>query len=304
MTEAWVDATEDAGEVEVKGTYQDSDVFWERVHLKFAAKAPASAPKGQYKDRQVSAITNQWKDTIAREVKKFNKALLKVFNSKPTGCNEQNQVNMAVAIHLGKTSTMSYVHKEFEANDWNLYQCWKILKSHRAFLPPPVPTMENTVDMDDDGSTISSSAGSISNTSNDVESTKTNSTKSTSNTAKAVLPKTATAILPKKTKSRGPGPGAKKTKTDAAADEYKKKKAKIQEGILEVQRERQKDFKTYIKNHARTKAFEMAALGYNTFKDSDPEEANKYKFHMKNILQGNTDADADSDEEEMPPLQV
>ena len=104
LTEAWVDATEDAGEVEVKGTYQDSDVFWEIVHTKFSAKAPVSAPKGQYKDRQVSAITNQWKATIAREVKKFNKALLKVFNSKPTGCNEQNQINMAVAIHLGKTN--------------------------------------------------------------------------------------------------------------------------------------------------------------------------------------------------------
>ena len=147
LTEAWVDASEDAGEVEVKGTYQDSDVFWERVHEKFASKAPSTAPKGTYSDRQTSAVTNQWKDKISREVKKFNKALLRVFKAKPTGCNEQNQINMAVAIHLGKTS-MAYIHKEFEANDWDLYQCWLVLRTHRAFLPPPIPTLENTVEVD------------------------------------------------------------------------------------------------------------------------------------------------------------
>ena len=78
LTEAWVDASEDAGEVEVKGTYQDSDSFWQRVYDKFIAKAPSNAAKGSYKDRQITAITNQWKDKIAREVKKFNKALLRV----------------------------------------------------------------------------------------------------------------------------------------------------------------------------------------------------------------------------------
>ena len=65
LTEAWVDASEDAGEVEVKGAYQDSDVFWQRVYDKFCAKASPRAAKGSYKDRQVSAITNQWKDKIA-----------------------------------------------------------------------------------------------------------------------------------------------------------------------------------------------------------------------------------------------
>ena len=116
LTEAWIDATEDAGETEVKGTYQDSDVFWKRVYDKYVAKAPSNHAKGSYSGRQVSAMQNQWKDKLARDVKKFNKSLLRVISAKPTGCTEQNQINMAVAIHLGKTSTMSYVHKEFEAN--------------------------------------------------------------------------------------------------------------------------------------------------------------------------------------------
>ena len=63
-------------------------------------------------------------------------------------------------------------------------------------------------------------------------------------------------------RSRGPGAGAKKTRANAANEEYKKKKAKIKEGILEVQRNRQNRINAYVKNHARTKAFEMAALGY------------------------------------------
>ena len=105
-------------------------------------------------------------------------------------------------------------------------------------------------------------------------------------------------VTPKRGKSRGPG--AKKTKLLASADEYRKKKSQIQEGFLEVQKERQVDFKAFVKNHARNKAFEMAALGYKTFKDTDPEEAEKYKTHMRNIIHGNTDGDADSNE--MPPL--
>ena len=296
LTEAWIDATEDAGEEEVKGTYQDSDVFWKRVYDKYVAKAPKGHPKGSYSGRQASAVQNQWKDKLARDVKKFNKALLRVFSAKPTGCSEQNQINMAVAIHLGKTSTMSYVHKEFEANDWEFYQCWNILKTHRAFLPPSTPTEENTIEMegdeedDEEESEEVLDRSSPSNSESGVESNSTNNTK-------------AAFTTPKRARSRGPGPGAKKTKMLASADEYRKKKTKIQEGFLEVQKQRQNDFKAFVKNHARNKAFEMAALGYKTFKDSDPHEAAKYKAHMSNILRGNTDGDDNSDsDDDMPAL--
>ena len=290
LTEAWVDATEDAGEVEVKGTYQDSDVFWQRVYDKYTAKAPPNYEKGSYNGRQVTAVKNQWKDKISREVKKFNKALLRVFNARPTGCTEQNKINMAVAIQIGKTSTMSYIHKEFEANDWEYYQCWQVLKPHRAFLPPPLPTEENTVEMIDeekDGQTVASTS-----TDSLLDSVST-----TAPTNVAVV-----APVPSKGRSRGPGPGSKKTKANAINDEYKQKKAKIQEGFLEVQQQRQQDFNAFVKNHARNKAFEMAALGYKTFKDSDPEEAAKYKFHMSNIINGNTVGDEQETTVEMPSL--
>ena len=205
---------------------------------------------------------------------------------------------MAVAIHIGKTSTMSYVHKDFEANDWDLYQCWIVLRSHRAFLPPSTATEENTVELDEaieetgneDTTSISTNKGNGSDTAN-----------ATTNTAP-----TLATTTPMSARSRGPGAGAKKTRANAANEDYKKKKAKIQEGILEVQRDRQNSFNAYVKNHARNKAFEMAALGYKTFKDSDPEEAAKYKFHIQNILHKGTPADGSdsSDDEGMPSLGV
>ena len=139
---------------------------------------------------------------------------------------------------------------------------------------------------------------------NDIAANSSPSSNSDSDKAKSASDsdKAMSAFLtPKRGKSRGPGPGAKKTKLLASADEYRKKKSKIQEGFLQVQKERQMDFKAFVKNHARNKAFEMAAMGYRTFKDSDPAEAEKYKTHMNNILHGNTDGDRD-DEDDMPPL--
>ena len=43
----------------------------------------------------------------------------------------------------------------------------------------------------------------------------------------------------------------------------------------------------------------MAVLGYNTFKDDDPELAAQYKETMNNIMKNQTDGDSDT---EMPAL--
>ena len=59
---------------------------------------------------------------------------------------------------------------------------------------------------------------------------------------------------------------------------------------MEVQKERQTDFKMYVNNQVRQQAFKMAVLGYNTLKDDDPAEAAKYKAAMSNIISHNTEA--------------
>jgi hypothetical protein len=74
---AWISVSEDTGEVDVKGTDRDSSDFWKAVTTKFASYGPEKQ-NGIYGDRAATAVENQWKDQISRDVKKFNKSLLKV----------------------------------------------------------------------------------------------------------------------------------------------------------------------------------------------------------------------------------
>jgi hypothetical protein len=72
-----------------------------------------------------------------------------------------------------------------------------------------------------------------------------------------------------KAKSRGSGPGQKKTKMQAAEEEYGKKKAKIQERTCALLEQRQNDFQVFVNNQMRAQVFKMALAGYQTFKDDD-----------------------------------
>ena len=100
LAESYVDVSEDNGETHVRGTSQDAQVFWSRVYSKFAKRNPGNSP-GQYGDRAMSAVSNHWKEKIKLDVRKFNICLRKVYKSKPTGCTDQEKINMAVAIHRG-----------------------------------------------------------------------------------------------------------------------------------------------------------------------------------------------------------
>ena len=65
LAEAWLEVSEDVGAPEVKGTNQDASEFWQRVENVFKAKAPSPNPSGQYNERAVSAIRNQWTEKVA-----------------------------------------------------------------------------------------------------------------------------------------------------------------------------------------------------------------------------------------------
>ncbi|KAG7364219.1 hypothetical protein IV203_037421 [Nitzschia inconspicua] len=186
------------------------------------------------------------------------------------------KINMAVAIHLGKSDSMSYRHKGFEPNDWPFYQAWLVLKSHRAFLPPtPQPPDEDIEEIEDYEDSVPPS-----------------------DTAQALFttPKVATAsdtsgdsdvqlsMQPSKQRSRGPGYGVKKTKALKKQEEYRAKKHKTQQEFLEIQRQRSDSFRVYVNNKSRHDAFKMAVMGYNAFKDHDPEQAEYYERQMERIL--------------------
>ena len=211
---------------------------------------------------------------------------------------------MAAAIQVGKTTRMDYIFKDFQANDWPYYSCWVHLKGNRAFLPPSPPTAENMVNLEDDEEeeeeeevilptdeaselTHGSSLDNSSPTSNVTSPTATNVARAPTTVA------TAPVETPKRSRSRGPGPGAKKTKKLAKEDDYKKKKAKFHEGLLEVQRKRQEDFASYVNNQARATAFKMALSAYKVFVETDPEAAEHYKNKMEDIMMYDTNADAE-----------
>jgi hypothetical protein len=151
LAQAWIEVSEDAGSPDVKGTNQDSDEFWARVHRNFKEKGgDQGSGKGVYGDRAITAIQNQWKDNISRNIKNFNKAIAKVNASNLSGVTNQQKVNVAVAIHLGKTDVASTRHRNFQVMDWKFYQCWLALKEHPAFLPPKQKEAEEIEDDDDE----------------------------------------------------------------------------------------------------------------------------------------------------------
>ena len=288
---AWVDASEEVGEPSLRGTSQHFNEFWSKVRANYLKHQPAPCPPGKYSHRATTALQTQWRDNIAREARRFNRNLLLVLNSRPTGCTEQQKINMAVAIQLGKTDVRSYRHRDFEARDWKFYQAWEALKGHRAFLQPTEPTEEE----EEDDSVVQQSTSGESNT----------TTNANSNAAVAPTPTQAS-----RDRSRGPGPGAKKTRALAKEEEYKKKKAKLQEGMYELTKERTAAYKQHVDNLARMNAFNMALSAFNACKDWDPAAAAKYKDTMDNIMQHNTVADDEEDDmivsgvENMSPLRA
>ena len=285
LAHAWINVSEDKNSLEVKGTNQDSDTFWRAVLVHFGTLSPEDATEheGRWHYRGKKSVERHWKDNVARECKKFNKALLKVQSSNPTGVGEDEKINMAAAIHLGKTDVMSYRFKDFEVGDWKFHAAWKTLKNHPMFAPPrPKVAVEIDDDADADDSSVTCSTG------------------SGSTTQPAVATTTAT-IATSASKKRGPGPGRAKSKDIAAIIDYKAKKQKSLSDMVAIQKQRHAEFALYVSNTARAEAFKCAALGYSTFKDSDPEAAQKYKDTMAKIMSRETDADKEL-EARMPPL--
>lgn len=256
LAEAWLEVSEDQNETEVKGVSQDADQFWGRVYNKFVLKGHQ---EGCYGERGDSAVRNFWSDNIARDCKKFNKSLVKVYASRPTGVTLEEKVNIAVALHLKKADTASSRHRSFAAGDWKFYQAWLVLKEHRAFIPPTPQQVEESVELEDDDDAEDMEQEESSPTSTDLSSSGSETRRLFNTPGSAV----AVSAAAKRSNDRGPGPGAKKTKKLAEEEEYRKKKTKLQESMVELAAKRAADFSLYVTNNARAQAWKMAMDGFN-----------------------------------------
>lgn len=140
LARSWMEISEETEDTKLKGTGQDSDRFWDKVVAKFETLAPTEpkALAGRYHTRGRTAIKNQWKDKIARDVRKFNKSYLLVLQSNPTGCTEQNIIHLHgpdtdLAAALDSSSIESACNPNFPANQetLSLSLLWRCFFAHQ-----------------------------------------------------------------------------------------------------------------------------------------------------------------------------
>jgi hypothetical protein len=93
------------------------------VFHEFCQSAPPGHDAKTYSGHGI-ASTNDCRGPMFMDVCKFNKALVKVKCSKPTGVNKKQIITMAVVIHLGKPTRMEYTFQGLDPNDWPSYQAF------------------------------------------------------------------------------------------------------------------------------------------------------------------------------------
>jgi hypothetical protein len=126
LASAMVQAAEDP----VAGVYQKSSVYAESIYNIFLSTDP-SPQHDLYRKLQSPVVFRRTKE-VSAEVMKFHEALAIVRASKPTGCNEDNILSMAIAIHLDEqpTTKMDYDFKDLSHTTWVCYGAWKVLRGH------------------------------------------------------------------------------------------------------------------------------------------------------------------------------
>jgi hypothetical protein len=145
VTLAWVRATNNG----IQGADQKSEVYRNKIHAFFKALAPAKYPAGCYGDRAPKAVHVFLRDKVFPDVNKFPESLRLVQASRPSGCNHDNILSMAIAVHLGETKRMDYQFKDYPHSKWVNFIPWKILSACPKFRPPTQVSEEMNIDPSD-----------------------------------------------------------------------------------------------------------------------------------------------------------
>ena len=285
--QSWIEASEDGTEVSggLSGSEQTQDQFWAKVMENIEKRAPADAMReARFHHRGVKTIKNYWRDNIAKECNAFNRSLLIVYNSNPTGCNENDKVNMAAAIHQGKVERMEYRFKDYDARNWKFFGAWKVLRGHRKFLPPQQPVQQEPEETE-----VAAAAEGATCTDDSGEDSPADSPE-----ARALFNTPTANIAPVDVakRSRGNGPGRNATKQLAALEEHRSKKLKAIEDLTAALKEKNQTNKILVDNQATYQAFMMAKAGLQASRD-DPYWSVFYKKKMLDCIGG-----LDSDDEE------
>jgi hypothetical protein len=87
-------------------------------------------------------LRSHWTDKLNCDVRKFNKAIAKVYAAQLTGVDENQKINITISIAKGKIDAPSARMKDLNPGDWMYYRAWLVLKEHVFLLCLPRREMQ------------------------------------------------------------------------------------------------------------------------------------------------------------------
>jgi hypothetical protein len=134
---AWIRATNNG----IEGVEQRGSDFRSKVHNYMKAYSPSDAEENHYAGRGPKAVLDHLRTKVFSDIQKFNECLRQIQSSSPTGCNNDNIYNMAVALHLKQADRLNYNFRDFDSAQWPYFLAWKVLRNTPKFrLPSPKTT--------------------------------------------------------------------------------------------------------------------------------------------------------------------
>jgi hypothetical protein len=111
-----------------RGADQTYDDFTRDLINNVKVFSPQNVEEGRFYHRTDSAIIDEHRK-LKTDVQLFNKSLLIIWSSNPSGVSESEKIAMAVAIHMGATSRMDYHYKNYDVTKWKFFGAWGVLKN-------------------------------------------------------------------------------------------------------------------------------------------------------------------------------
>lgn len=133
LASSWMAASEDP----VVGIDQTAARLKHTLHREFLSRSPKDKDGNRiYETRSEKSCKVKVGEVFA-DVQKFRRCLRTVNISEPTGVTLDQILSMAIAIHVGKLSKMSYDFKDLSHDTWMNHLAYKVLRIHPKFQDAP-----------------------------------------------------------------------------------------------------------------------------------------------------------------------
>ena len=130
---AYINASNDS----VDGADQNVPEFGAKIITNLLTLQPTGAEPGHYVDRDETGVT-QWqylRDSVFGDIQKFNHSFLLVEQAEISGITDQEMINIAVALHLGRIDHPDRDARDTNPTDWTNYLAWLELRVLPKFDP-------------------------------------------------------------------------------------------------------------------------------------------------------------------------